>query len=143
METYDKIAYRNDLKARLRTFSLKLIELTQKTSYSLESKVFITQLLRSGTSTYANYRASCRSRSKAEFFSKLSIVVEEAVETEMWLDLVIASKLNDSNLAKELQNESLEILKDYGKSQKKCKPSMMTDKPILQSLNPSIYDNKH
>lgn len=118
MEIYDKIAYRNDLKARLRTFSLKLIELTQKTSYSLESKVLITQLLRSGTSTYANYRASCRSRSKAEFFSKLSIVVEEADETEMWLDLVIASKLNDSNLAKELQNESLEILKIMAKARK-------------------------
>jgi four helix bundle protein len=84
METYDKIAYRSDLKARLRTFSLKLIELTQKTSYSLESKVFITQLLRSGTSTYANYRASCRSRSKAEFFSKLSIVVEEALYLEFY-----------------------------------------------------------
>jgi four helix bundle protein len=118
METYDKIAYRSDLKARLRTFSLKLIELTQKTSYSLESKVFITQLLRSGTSTYANYRASCRSRSKAEFFSKLSIVVEEADETEMWLDLVIASKLNDSVLAKELRDESLEILKIMAKARK-------------------------
>ncbi|HLN75317.1 MAG TPA: four helix bundle protein [Prolixibacteraceae bacterium] len=118
METYDKIAYREDLKARLRTFSLKLIELTQKTSYSLESKVLITQLLRSGTSTYANYRATCRSRSKAEFFSKLSIVVEEADETEMWLDLVIASKLNDSVLAKELRNESLEILKIMAKARK-------------------------
>lgn len=118
METYDKIAYREDLKNRLRGFSLKLIQLTQRTTYSLESKVLLTQLLRSGTSSYANYRASCRSRSKAEFFSKLSIVVEEADETEMWLDLVIASKLNDSILAKELWAESLEILKIMAKARK-------------------------
>jgi four helix bundle protein len=118
MEAYDKIAYRNELKARLRGFSLKLIELTRKTNYSLESKVLITQLLRSGTSTYANYRATCRSRSKAEFFSKLSIVVEEADETEMWLDLVIASKINDTILAKELWNESFEILKIMAKARK-------------------------
>jgi four helix bundle protein len=118
METYDKIAYREELKIRLRRFSLKLIELTQHTSYSPESKVLITQLLRSGTSVYANYRASCRARSKAEFFSKLSIVVEESDETEMWLDLVIASKLNDSILAKELWVESLEILKIMAKARK-------------------------
>ena len=90
METFDKIAYRTELKVRLRKFALKLIELSQHTPFNNESKVLINQLLRSGTSVYANYRASCRARSKAEFFSKLSIVVEEADETEMWLDLVIA-----------------------------------------------------
>lgn len=118
METYDKIAYRENLKIRLRGFSLKLIQLTQRTTYSPESKVLLTQLLRSGTSAYANYRATCRARSKTEFFSKLSIVVEEADETEMWLDLVIASKLNDSILAKELWAESLEILKIMAKARK-------------------------
>jgi four helix bundle protein len=118
METYDKIAYRENLKIRLRKFSLKVIELTQNTTYSPASKVLLTQLLRSGTSVYANYRASCRARSKAEFFSKLSIVVEEADETEMWLDLVIASKLNDSILTKELWAESLEILKIMAKARK-------------------------
>lgn len=42
---------------------------------------------------YANYRAALRGRSKAEFFSKLSIAVEEADETEMWIDLLIESKI--------------------------------------------------
>jgi four helix bundle protein len=99
MEIFDKIAYREELKTRLRKFSLSLIKLSQDTPYSNESKVLMNQLLRSGTSVYANYRACCRARSKAEFFSKLSIVVEEADETEMWFDLVITSGLNDSNLA--------------------------------------------
>jgi four helix bundle protein len=118
MEMLEKIAYREELKARLRRFALNLIELSKQTSFNSESKVLMNQLLRSGTSVYANYRAACRARSKAEFFSKLSIVVEEADETEMWLDLVIASKVNDSDLAKNLYNESLEILKIMSKARK-------------------------
>ncbi len=118
MENFDKIAYSEELKARLRRFALNLIELSKQTPFNSESKVLMNQLLRSGTSVYANYRASCRARSKAEFFSKLSIVVEEADETEMWLDLVMASKVNGSELAKELWNESLEILKIIAKARK-------------------------
>lgn len=118
MDASEKIAYREELKARLRRFALNLIELSKQTSFNSESKVLMNQLLRSGTSVYANYRAACRARSKAEFFSKLSIVVEEADETEMWLELVIASKVNESDLAKNLYNESLEILKIMSKARK-------------------------
>lgn len=117
MDNFDKIAYREELKTRLRRFSLSLIKLSQDTPYSQESKVLMNQLLRSGTSVYANYRAACRARSKAEFFSKLS-VVEEADETEMWLDLVIESKINNSDLASDLLAESLEILKIMAKARK-------------------------
>lgn len=118
MEVSEKIVYREELKARLRKFALNLIELSKQTSFNSESKVLMNQLLRSGTSVYANYRAACRARSKAEFFSKLSIVVEEADETEMWLELVIASKVNESDLARSLYNESLEILKIMSKARK-------------------------
>ena len=118
MEASEKIAYREELKARLRRFALNLIELSKQTLFNSESKVLMNQLLRSGTSVYANYRAACRARSKAEFFSKLSIVVEEADETEMWLELVIASKVNESDLAQSLYNESLEILKIMSKARK-------------------------
>ena len=122
MENQEKIAYREELKARLRKFALNLIELSKQTPFNSESKVLMNQLLRSGTSVYANYRASCRARSKAEFFSKLSIVVEEADETEMWLDLLIDSRVNDSELAKELLGESLEILKIMAKARKSMNP---------------------
>jgi len=50
------------------------------------------QLLRSGTSVGANYRAVCRSRSKAEFIAKLGIVVEEADESAFWLELLIETE---------------------------------------------------
>ncbi len=60
---------------------------------------------------YANYRAALRGRSKKEFFSKLSIAVEEADETEMWLDLIIESKILNTELVNETYTESAELVK--------------------------------
>jgi four helix bundle protein len=57
-----------------------------------EARVIGKQILRSGTSIGANYRAACRSRSKAEFTAKLGIVLEEADETVFWLELLLQAK---------------------------------------------------
>ncbi|WP_163708253.1 four helix bundle protein [Mangrovibacterium lignilyticum] len=111
MATPDQINFRNEQKTRLRTFFLNLLKMTQQIPYSQESKTIKGQLIRSGSSVYSNYRAACRARSKNEFFSKLSIVVEEADETEMWLDLLILSSISTNDQAKTLHSESLEILK--------------------------------
>jgi len=107
----DKIQFREELKLRLRKFVLDLIKLCQEIPYSKESKIINDQLLRSGSSVYANYRAANRARSKAEFFSKMSIVVEESDETEMWLDILIHSEISNTAETIRLHNESLEILK--------------------------------
>jgi four helix bundle protein len=40
----------------------------------------------------ANYRSACQGRPKADFISKLSIVVEEADESDFWLELLIDGK---------------------------------------------------
>ena len=54
------------------------------------------QLIRSGTSVAANYRAACRGRSEAEFIAKLGIVEEEADERALWLELIIDTGTPDS-----------------------------------------------
>jgi four helix bundle protein len=118
MEINDKIKFREELKQRLKRFVLELIKLCQEIPYSRESDIIIKQLLRSGSSVYANYRAANRARSKAEFFSKLSIVVEEADETEMWLELLIDSNIKNSKETIRLHNESLEILKIMASARK-------------------------
>jgi four helix bundle protein len=51
------------------------------------------QMLRSGTSVAANYRAVCRVRSRAEFVAKIGTVVEEADETVFWLELLVESEV--------------------------------------------------
>lgn len=106
MELNNKIKFREEMKLRLRKFVLELIKLCKKIPYSKESNIITKQLLRSGSSVYANYRAANRARSKAEFFSKLSIVVEEADETEMWLDLLIHSEINNNPETIRLHKES-------------------------------------
>jgi four helix bundle protein len=67
------------------------------------------QLIRSGTSVAANYRAACRGRSKAEFIAKLGTVEEEADESCLWMELIIESELMEEKLVTSLLKEAQEI----------------------------------
>ena len=118
MQKDEKIKFREEMKFRLKIFVLDLIRLCQTIPKSEESIIIKRQLLRSGSSVYANYRAANRARSKAEFFSKLSIVVEEADETEMWLELLVDSNISNTRETVRLHNESLEILKIMASARK-------------------------
>ena len=72
------------MKERTKKLVLRHIKLYQALPTTDEARIIGKQLLRSATSTGANYRASCRARSKGEFFSKLSITIEEADESLFW-----------------------------------------------------------
>ena len=111
MENQDWLNYKIQVRDRLRAFSLKILELSEMFPKSERGRILNNQVTRSGSSTYANYRAALRGRSRKEFFAKLSISVEEADETEMWLDLVLASGVLNTPFVKEMHYESLELLK--------------------------------
>ncbi len=119
MENKEWLSYKIQIRERLRIFTLKIMELSTMLPNTVRGKIINNQLTRSGSSTYANYRAALRARSKAEFFSKLSISVEEADETEMWLDLVIHSEILTNAYIKEIHSESLELLKILASMRKK------------------------
>jgi len=85
---------------------------------SSEAQVLGKQLLRSGTSVGANYRAAGRARSKAEFISKIGIVVEEADETVFWLELLIESGIVKEGLLSELLTEANELVAIFAASQR-------------------------
>ena len=76
------------LQQRTKRFALRIIKLYQSLPKNEECRILGKQILRSGTSIGANYRAACRARSRAEFVAKLGIVLEEADETTFWLELV-------------------------------------------------------
>jgi four helix bundle protein len=78
----------DELKARTRRFALGVIDLCLKLGSDDLAKLVRPQLLRAGTGVAANHRASTRCRSSREFASKLLIVVEEADESEFWLDVL-------------------------------------------------------
>src|SRR5262249_13067374 len=75
------------LKQRTKAFALRIIRMSQALPRNREADVIGRQILRSATSIAANYRAAGRGRSKAEFAAKLGIVIEEADETVLWLEL--------------------------------------------------------
>lgn len=111
MSKEEWIKYKIEIRDRLRVFGLKILDLSDMLPDSTKGKVVNYQITKSGTSMYANYRAALRGRSKREFFSKLSISVEEADETEMWLDLILSAKILSGEFVEELYKESLELTK--------------------------------
>lgn len=81
------------LRNRTKQFVIRIVKLFRALPKTDEARVLGKQVLRSGTSVAANYRAVCRARSKAEFISKMGIVVEEADETLFWLELLVETNI--------------------------------------------------
>jgi len=84
----NKLDQAEAMKLRTKQFAIRIVSVVRSLPRTREGDVIGKQLLRSGTAVAANYRAVCRSRSKAEFISKINIVVEEADETVFWLELL-------------------------------------------------------
>lgn len=105
------------LKQRTRDFAIRIIRMGRFLPRSEEARVIGRQLLRSGTSVAANYRAACRARSRAEFIAKLGTVVEEMDETVFWLDLITAAAIMPNQRMKALQSEADELLAIFVASQ--------------------------
>jgi four helix bundle protein len=80
-----------ELRDRTKQFALRIIRMSQAMPNSRAANVIANQILRSATSMAANYRAVGRARSKAEFIAKIGVVVEEADETVLWLELLADS----------------------------------------------------
>lgn len=105
----DREMNENDLKLRTKAFALRIIKLTNALPNTSVGKTLGNQLLRSGTSVGANYRAACRGRSKAEFAAKLGIVIEEADECCYWMELIIEAGLLEKSLVDSLLDEANQI----------------------------------
>ena len=112
------------LKARTRQFALRVIKMTRSLPPSMEGRVIGKQLLRSATSVAANYRAACRGRSRADFLSKMGVVVEEADESAFWLELLADAEIVKRERLSELAKEANELLAIFAAAQLTTKRSM-------------------
>src|SRR5438270_12272354 len=81
------------LQARTKKFAIRSIKGFARLPKDEATRIIGRQFLRSGTSLAANYRASCRARSTADFISKISVVTEEADETLFWFEVLVESDL--------------------------------------------------
>ncbi|HEY2496257.1 MAG TPA: four helix bundle protein [Candidatus Angelobacter sp.] len=85
------------------------------------ANVISNQILRSATSMAANYRAFGRARSKAEFIAKIGIVIEEADETVLWLELLAESKIVPATKLENLMAEANQLLLIFSASGRTAK----------------------
>lgn len=100
---------KDELKARTKSFALRAMKLVDALPKTTAGRAIGSQLVRSGTSVGANYRAACRGRSKAEFIAKIGTVAEEADESAFWLELIMDGGLLTPGLVSPLHREAEEL----------------------------------
>lgn len=99
------------MNRRTKRFALAMMELAECLPRSYAGRAIAAQMVRCATSVGANYRASGRARSTAEFVAKLGIVVEEADECCYWLELIAESGMLQADRTVELHREADELLR--------------------------------
>lgn len=113
---------KEELKKRTQLFAISVIKLVEQIPSDKPVKAIANQLIRSGTSIGANYRAACRAKSKKDFLNKILIVEEEADETLYWLEILKKIGLVSENILNPIIlecNELVAIFTAIGKTTRK------------------------
>ena len=117
MNNGDRLDRAERLKARTKQFALRVVKMFKALPRGEEARIMGRQVLRSGTSVGANYRAACRARTANEFISKIRVAVEEADETGYWLELLVEALIIGKARLDPLLAECNELLAILASSQ--------------------------
>ena len=109
------------MKRRTKEFAKQVIALCRQLPENREGRLIGNQIFRSGTSVGSNYRAMCRSRSKADFIAKLGLVLEETDETLFWLELLGETQILKDELLGPIISEANELVAIFVSSLNKAK----------------------
>jgi four helix bundle protein len=123
-----------EFKDRTKQVALRIVRVVEALPSTRTADVIGKQLLRSGTSVGANYRAACRGRSPADVIAKLGIVEEEADESIYWLELLIESGTLPANRLTDLIDELNQILAMVVASQKTLRARIQTPRSETKNL---------
>ena len=118
---------REQMKARTKNYAKRIVKLCEALPDKWVARTLGKQLLRSGTSVGANYRAVCRAKSSADFLNKLRIVEEECDESLFWMELLVECSLVNSARLHSLMQEANELLSIVVASAKTTRTS--TERP--------------
>ena len=121
---------KEELKERFRQFSLRIINLVNNMPNSIAGNAIAKQIVRSGTSPAANYRAACLAKSDKDFLNKLKMVEEEIDETQHWLSIIMDAGMISKERVSPLYEESIELNRIIVKSIVSTKIRMENDKII-------------
>ena len=100
---------KEELKERYRVFALRIIRMVNAMPNTIAGNAIARQIIRSGTSPSANYRAACIAKSDKDFLNKLRMVQEEIDEISHWLNLIIDSEMLPKSKVQDLYEESIEL----------------------------------
>ena len=106
------------LQSRTKEFAIRIVRVFRFLPKTDEARVIGRQLLRSGTSVAANYRAVCRARSKAEFIAKMGVVLEEVDETVFWLEFLVDTQTISPDRMAPLLQEANELVSIFSASKR-------------------------
>ena len=107
---------KNDLQERMTDLAVRVIKMVDAMPTTISSQAMARQIIRSGTSPSANYRAACLAKSDKDFLNKLKMVEEELDETCHWLNLIMRAELLKSSRVQPLYQECCELLSIIVKS---------------------------
>lgn len=99
-----------ELKERFKSFSIRIVKMVDSLPNTLSAKAIGGQVVRSGTSPGANYRAACIAKSEKDFLNKLKIVEEELDETSHWLELIMETGILPKERMEPLHDECKQLL---------------------------------
>lgn len=111
----------NDLKERTMEFAVRVLRMVDQMPTTIAGQTVARQVARSGTSVAANYRAALRCKSRADFINKISIVLEEADETEFWVELSARTKLLPERKLAALRDEAEQLSKIFNATRRTAK----------------------
>jgi len=107
----EKLAKGDDIQERLIEFAVAVIQLTSRLPKTQAGKHVTGQLLRSGTSPAPNYGEARGAESTKDFVHKLGLVLKELNESEIWLNIIIKSKMLSLETVNPVANECSELCK--------------------------------
>ena len=128
----------DDLKKRTKQFALRVLKLVAALPDTLEGRTIGQQLIRAGTAVGANYRATCRSRSKVEFIARIGVVEEEADESAYWMELIIEDGLLKEQQVAPLHREAGELAKIMAKSRISAADSVAKHKSAISNRKSAL-----
>ena len=107
---------KDDLQERMTSFAVRIIKMVDAMPSTIAGTAIGRQIIRSGTSPSANYRAACIAKSDKDFINKLKMVEEELDETSHWLTLIMRSDMMKTSRIQPLHQECCELLSIIVKS---------------------------
>ena len=107
---------KDELRERMTDFAVRIVRMVDSMPSTVAGLAIARQIVRSGTSPSANYRAACLAKSDKDFINKLKMVEEELDETCHWLDIIIRSQMMKESRLKPRHQECSELLNIIAKS---------------------------